>query len=266
MVFFSSAAALLGNRPGQLCGGQCLPRWAGALPAAAGVAGVEHQLGGMGRGLGWPRGHARRAGRRSTDPPQVGMAALAHLLAAARPDLGVVPIDWTPVAGAAVLPTLLGQLCHAARPRLPRHAALVENWRACPSVGGWPSCAPSVKQAVGRVLGMTELPGPTTGFAELGMDSLMALELRRQLERICTVRCRRPSPLNIPPSMRWRRYLLDEVLALASASRGAAEPHAASGRCGAGRTDCGDQHGLSFPWCRYAGSILATVARRAWIW
>ena len=40
-----------------------------------------------------------------------------------------------------------------------------------------------VQQTVGQVLGMTDLPDRGTGFTELGMDSLMALALRRRLEQ-----------------------------------------------------------------------------------
>ncbi|MEZ4619269.1 MAG: SDR family NAD(P)-dependent oxidoreductase [Caldilineaceae bacterium] len=39
-----------------------------------------------------------------------------------------------------------------------------------------------LQQAVAAILGMRDLPDLRTGFADMGMDSLMALELKRQLE------------------------------------------------------------------------------------
>lgn len=41
-----------------------------------------------------------------------------------------------------------------------------------------------LQDTVKQILGMDTVPDPKTGFADLGMDSLMALELRRRLERL----------------------------------------------------------------------------------
>ncbi|MEM7125059.1 MAG: SDR family NAD(P)-dependent oxidoreductase [Chloroflexota bacterium] len=79
------------------------------------------------------------------------------------------------------------------------------------------------QQILGQVLGMADASngavsgGPSihTGFADLGMDSLMALELRSRLES--GLGCSLPSTVafEYPTVDQLAKYLLDEVLALA---------------------------------------------------
>ncbi|MFM7585002.1 MAG: SDR family NAD(P)-dependent oxidoreductase, partial [Caldilinea sp.] len=68
-----------------------------------------------------------------------------------------------------------------------------------------------VQQTVARVLGMTNLPDRVTGFTDLGMDSLMALALRRQLEQ----ELQQPLPTTVafeyPTVEKLAAYLLPQI-------------------------------------------------------
>ena len=81
-----------------------------------------------------------------------------------------------------------------------------------------------VQQAVAQILGMKGLPTPQAGFTELGMDSLMNIELRRALSKSLQ--------LSLPPTLAFEyptvetiaAYILQE-LALDRPEPTAAEAH-----------------------------------------
>jgi acyl carrier protein len=72
-----------------------------------------------------------------------------------------------------------------------------------------------LQQLVARVLGMAAVPSAETGFTDLGMDSLMALELRRELER--ALHCALPATVafEYPTAATLTTYLLADILQLA---------------------------------------------------
>ena len=71
-----------------------------------------------------------------------------------------------------------------------------------------------MRNRVARILGLAAGPDAATGFAELGMDSLMAVELRRQLEQDCGCGLPATVAFEYPTVERLAGYLLNEVLGL----------------------------------------------------
>jgi acyl transferase domain-containing protein/acyl carrier protein len=123
--------------------------------------------------------------------PADGLAALAALLDADRPQVGVVPVDW-PAFTRGTIPPFLSELpapAAAAPARAPRLAAQLADLLPAQRRVALTRC---VRTAVAQVLGM---PSPDavplrTGFFALGMDSLTSLELRgrlsSELDRVLT--------------------------------------------------------------------------------
>ena len=148
-----------------------------------------------------------------------GLAILAHLLRTAGGEFTAAAVDWAsfaPVYAAAKARPFLAQLAPIAPVLTPAGAA--GSAGLATGVAGLPTSRRSqyvqehVRNRVARILGLAAGPDAATGFAELGMDSLMAVELRRQLEQDCG--CGLPATLafEYPTVDRLAGYLLNEVL------------------------------------------------------
>ncbi|TSC24498.1 type I polyketide synthase [Corallococcus sp. Z5C101001] len=195
-VCFSSAAALLGA-PGQ-------SNYAAANAFLDALARYRRGLGLPGLSIGWGPwkdlgmaagldAHSRQRmadeGLGALETAQ-GLQALGALLSSREPDVAVLPIDWSAFASRA-------------RPRMP----LLRRLRDGAPSGGAPAedTGPSWRQRWGSTPA-TERPGflhtyvrgqvarilrwepeqpmdAQRGFAEMGMDSLMAVELRNRLQK-----------------------------------------------------------------------------------
>jgi acyl transferase domain-containing protein/acyl carrier protein len=192
-VCFSSAASLLGS-PGQgnhVAANGFLDafahyRHAQGLPALSINWGAWSEIGSAADPKLATQMQQRGIG---TIAPDQGIAVFAELLRSRSPQVGVIPIDWAQFPA-----TLLQQ---------PFFQAFQPD-RATVVVGDRPAAAPDLRthlsqipgsnptaqltrflQAeVGKVLGLpaTQLPNPRSGFFDLGMDSLMTIELRNRLE------------------------------------------------------------------------------------
>ena len=219
MVFFSSATSLLGN-PGQ-------GNYAAANAFLDGLARYRQQQGFPTLSINWGgwaevgmaarTGHGAAAGDQLLSPA-VGIAALAYLLARGQVgQLAVLPIDWRQVTEAT--PFYANFVTPVASTT--SQATLVTELVALPPSRRLAQLQGHLQKVVGRVLGMRELPSPTTGFADLGLDSLMALELRRQLERDLHRALPTTVAFEYPTVDKLATYLLDEVLALAEAQNAA---------------------------------------------
>ncbi len=90
--------------------------------------------------------------------------------------------------------------------------SLVQELEALSGARRLESLRTYLQKTVGRILGMADLPDSATGFANLGVDSLMALELRQQLEQ--TLHCSLPTTIafEYPTVNALATYLLDDVL------------------------------------------------------
>nr|AAY00026.1 SA1_PKSB [uncultured bacterial symbiont of Discodermia dissoluta] len=126
--------------------------------------------------------------------PQRGLRALGHLV---RQDVGtsaVVSVDWATLA--ALLPgpaPLLAELVAVARdrrsPSVGSKGALVEGLLQAPAQKREELMTSFVQQELQAVLRLSSLPETSVGFFDLGMDSLMAVELRNRLNQSLSGSC-----------------------------------------------------------------------------
>jgi len=198
-VLFSSTASLLGS-PGQ--GNYAAANaFLDALAAgrrARGLPGLSVNWGpwadaGMAAALGRPfRDRLAAQGLYLLQPVQ-GFRILERLVAAGSvPQVGVLPVDWPVFKAqlpAGTEPPLLADLLgavpaartDAAKTDRPRQ---IERLRRAPAGERREFLVAYLQQEIGSVLGLTppQLPEVDLGFAEMGMDSLMAVELKSRLE------------------------------------------------------------------------------------
>ena len=214
MVFFSSITSLIGN-PGQ-------GNYAAANAFLDGLARYRQQQGLPGLSINWGawadvgmavRTSQTKVGERAWIRPQVGMQALAQLLAHAG-QIAVAPFDWTEITWRYGRPQPFLANFATPPPTTTATPTLVDELTALPAPRRLEHLATYVQQTVGHILAMTNLPDKTTGFADLGMDSLMAMELKRRLERGLGVTLPTTLAFEYPTVDALTGYLLQEVLTL----------------------------------------------------
>ncbi|HEY4138171.1 MAG TPA: beta-ketoacyl reductase, partial [Casimicrobiaceae bacterium] len=222
-VLFSSIASLLGsNGQGNHASANAFLDALAAYRRARGMAGLsinwgawsdvgaaaDRQIGGRIASRGW-----------SEIPPDQGLAALEYLLSWPRPQVSVTPIDWPTYArqfAEGDAPSFVSDMIEANRARVkqaPREVPPGARDEAAASNGTAPTIAERVMAAslgersvlverfvrehVGKVLGIpsireadVELP-----LMSMGLDSLLAVELRNSLNRSAGLSRRLPATL-----------------------------------------------------------------------
>jgi thioesterase domain-containing protein/NAD(P)-dependent dehydrogenase (short-subunit alcohol dehydrogenase family) len=192
-VVYSSVSSLLGS-PGQgnhaaanaFLDALAHHRQARALPALSINWGAWGEVGEAAR-----RGVPERLvgqGLRIIDPAS-GLAVLERVLGSGAAQVGVMPADWERLLQPGNVPLFLSRLAGAARPttlkRQPseRTGELAARLRDADPRERPEMLVAYVQEQVARVLALRpgELPERKTNFFELGMDSLMAVELRNRL-------------------------------------------------------------------------------------
>ena len=153
-----------------------------------------------------------------------GLTALAELLGADVPQVSVMPIEWNKLFHlypAGLEPPFLTRIAQQERrrePPSPEWQRLCEQLRKAQRKEQDHLLAQYAKQQVAGVLGLDPAQpiAHTTGFFELGMDSLMAVELRNRLQR--DLGDTHPVPVTLvfdaPTLAALVEYLRDKVLAL----------------------------------------------------
>ena len=191
-VLFSSVAGVLGN-PGQA-------NHAAANAFLDQLAAHRRALGLPGQSIAWGAwsglGEAeeqreRIAGRREAAgtgwfPPEQGFLAFERLLREDATGGVVAVVDW-PVFGESVggRPPLLEDLLAVATDDDDASSSddLLAQLGATPAAERKNLLVSFVQREVQAVLRLPSAPAPTVGFFDLGMDSLMAVELRNRLNR-----------------------------------------------------------------------------------
>ena len=148
-----------------------------------------------GAGMAETRQERLRAAGQGWLAPAQGLAALDRLVEQGAATAVVAVVDWAVVAdrlrGAA--PSFLDEVLPAVRMREAAApvGGLVSRLRRTPAAEREAVLVGFVQDEVRAVLGLSERPPEAVGFFELGMDSLMAVELRNRLDGalsgVCTV-------------------------------------------------------------------------------
>ncbi len=116
--------------------------------------------------------------------PEAGIQALERILASGRSRVTVLPIDWE------VFQTRLGHVpallrgivtSSAARRRVAGSSGLLRRIRQAPRGSRLPVVEEFIIEQLVPILRLEAPPDVSTGFFDLGMDSLMAVELRNRL-------------------------------------------------------------------------------------
>ncbi|HEX4420879.1 MAG TPA: SDR family NAD(P)-dependent oxidoreductase, partial [Kofleriaceae bacterium] len=210
--------------------------------------------------------------------PGLALAALDRLLDAGGAQRTVARIDWArfaPIYAARGRRNLLAALVRDDAP--PSDAAGADHastrrWKGQSAAELRPWLTDLVRAAVAGVLGFAH-PGevdPARGFAEQGIDSLMAVQIRDRLSRELGVRLASTIAFDHPSVERLVAHLLVDVLAVEG--RAAAAPQLAGGSddpiavIGAGCRFPGGADDLAAYWRLLAGGEVASaeVPRSRW--
>ena len=158
--------------------------------------------------------------------PNQGLAALSGLLSQRVGQIGVVPIDWRKLQGSNLLDQMFYANFFAKAPTTADTPGLAGKAQASatsqPQIRQQLASAPPdqvaallttyLQQEVAHILQMSGLPNPASGFHEMGMDSLMTIELRRRLEKGLGVALPATIVFEYPTVALLRQYLLQEAL------------------------------------------------------
>ncbi len=235
-VLFSSVAGVLGN-PGQA-------NHAAANAFLDQLAAHRRALGLPGQAIAWGAwselGEAeeqreRIAGRREASgtgwfSPEQGFKAFERLLRQDATSAVVAAVDW-PVFGEAVggRPPLLEDLLVGAEEAGDDASSsedLLAQLGATPAAGREDLLVSFLQREVQAVLRLPSAPASAVGFFDLGMDSLMAVELRNRLNRAFSDTYAAPNTLvfDYPTIADLARHLVDALGEPAPAPEAAPEP------------------------------------------
>ncbi|MEZ4867751.1 MAG: type I polyketide synthase [Caldilineaceae bacterium] len=229
-VCFSSAASLLGS-PGQ-------GNYAAANAFMDALAHYRRSLGLPALTINWgpwaEAGMAVQSGtRQQARLAALGVTALSaeqgkqvflQLLASQATQVGVLPIDWALFAqGAGRSRPFLAQVLDeaGAQDTTPEASQTLGTQQAGTALWQWPAQAEKrqtllskrLQEEVALVLEAPALPPVTEGFFKLGMDSLMAVELKKRLERRLGIELPATLAFEYPTVAALADYLYAEIFA-----------------------------------------------------
>ena len=157
-------------------------------------------------------------------PPEWGLQVLEQQLGA-RGQLGVLAFNWE-VLGQKLSPTQLdffaqvlpSEVKALVQSTTERSSQLQQQLLVVSEAQRKQLLRQTVQEEVGRVLGLplTDKPNPEEGFFELGMDSLMTVELRNRLSQLLGVNLPSTLTFDFPNIERLTNYITSEVLQLSS--------------------------------------------------
>ncbi len=137
-------------------------------------------------------------------PPQAARCALSRIVAGGRTTAVVLDGDWARVGQAfgSFRPPLLSDLL--AKPGQAPVGEMAERLRSASEVDRQAMLVSYLQEASQAVLGLAKPPSPTDWLFDLGMDSLMAVQLVEKIARKPAKTCRPRSSTKFPPLRRSR--------------------------------------------------------------
>jgi acyl carrier protein len=238
-VLFSTSAAVLGpagqsNHAAANAFMDALAhhRRARGLPALSINWGPWSRIGAAARAGAADRGEAQGLG---AIDPESGLLVLDHLIRAGAAQTAVLNADWSKLLApsAGWRPALLRDLEPAAvtaaattsaAPEAAR-PSFMEELAAAPGLKKWPVLLAHVADQAGRVLGLDPAGlDARQGLRDLGLDSLMALELRNRLQRSVGRSLRSTLAFDYPTIDAIAKHLAVDVLELELESPAGAAP------------------------------------------
>jgi acyl transferase domain-containing protein/NADPH:quinone reductase-like Zn-dependent oxidoreductase/acyl carrier protein len=187
-VLFSSAASLLGS-PGQ-ANHVAANTFLDALAhyrQARGLPGLSINWGAWASvGAAAKRGVSEQMRLRGVAEiaPHQGLQIFAQLLNQNAAQVGVIPINWSTFLQQSILSPFFADFQHEKRPKSSQQSQLLQQLGKV-NISDRPAMLMAYLQTeVAKVLGLpsTQLPALKQGFFDLGMDSLMTVELKNRLE------------------------------------------------------------------------------------
>jgi acyl carrier protein len=152
---------------------------------------------------------------------QDGLAALGTLLESNCTQAAVLNADWSRFArqlDGAAPPAILANLVREIEPQEQRTGSVVARVRA--SENAVAALQEHVVAEVGRVLGLaaTDALDPRQGFSNFGMDSLMAVELKKRLEASLSIRLHTTIAFEYPTVESLTSFLSGKLFPVAQAA------------------------------------------------
>ncbi len=189
-VLFSSAAAMFGS-PGQAS-------HVAANTFLDALAHYRRSIGLPGLSINWGAwSEIGAAAQRRVDQhmqlrgvgsiaPQAGLRVLEKLLEQSAAQVGVMPIQWAQFLQQGIVSPFFSAFCQVATSttQTASPSEILSQLRAANPVVRLSLLTTYLQTEVGKVLGLPadRLPKPQQGFFDLGMDSLMTVELKNRLE------------------------------------------------------------------------------------
>ncbi|MEZ4737709.1 MAG: SDR family NAD(P)-dependent oxidoreductase, partial [Caldilineaceae bacterium] len=160
--------------------------------------------------------------------PQQGIAALASLIAQPVAQVAVMPMQWsrylaTSAVPSAFLADFVDQVATASAPTPPTATPktgsnIRERLSGAPAVERSTLLRTHIQQVVAQILGLPNLPAVQVGFQEMGLDSLMSIELKNRLERALQLSLPSTLAFEFPTVAELSTYILQNCLQFPSDS------------------------------------------------
>ena len=222
-VLFSSAAALFGS-PGQA-------NHVVANTFLDALAHYRQSLGLPGLSINWGAwSEVGAAAKRQVEQqmrlrgvgsiaPQQGVRALEYVLMQSSAQVGVIPINWTQFLQQGISSPFFANFLQSSQPQSQERSQIRQQLEQADAADRPMLLVAHLQAEVGKVLGSapSQLPSPQQGFFDLGMDSLMAVELRHRLETSLTISIPSTVIFEYPTIHDLAHHLIHQVLPLDSA-------------------------------------------------
>ncbi|MGQ4807008.1 6-deoxyerythronolide-B synthase EryA1, modules 1 and 2 [Candidatus Entotheonellaceae bacterium PAL068K] len=154
-------------------------------------------------------------------PPRQAMAALGCVMGAGHVQTAVSRMDWRPFKTlyAAARPRRLFEHIEVEAPdqdeaQPGQQSDILQRLQAAPTATRYNLMMAHVQETVAAILRLdaAQLPHPERGFTDMGMDSLMAVELRQQLAASLAVDLPATLAFESPTIRQLTAYLAEEVM------------------------------------------------------